>query len=182
MKKYVAAALLCATPALADMPVLFGTARVQDGPQAAGFLGTHQVGASLTAAKFGGELAWLQWDRRVELRLGWRTELLAEGPLFLSWRGAGALIGGFAPFDFGGALHTGISAGFGADAFEVYAGAEAGVETRALLPWSLPLRGLWGARVRLDWFELSAQARVTASPPAAGLSRIEGLIVLARLL
>lgn len=185
MKKYaavVAALSTFATAAAADSPVLFGTARVQDGPQAAGFLGTHQVGLSLTAAKFGGELAFLPWDRRLELRGGWRTELLLSGPMSLSWRAAGALIGGFAPFDLGAGVYTGVSTGFGGDPFEVFVGAEAGLETRLGLAFAVPLRGVGGVRVRADLFELSAQARVTTLPFASGLARIEGLLVLSRLL
>lgn len=185
MDKYAAVVVaLTVLPAAvrADSPVLFGTARVQDGPQAAGFLGTHQAGLALTAAKFGGELAFAYFDRRLELRGGWRTDLLLAGPLFLSWRASGAVFGGFAPFDLGAGVFTGVSTGFGGDPFEVFAGAEVGVETRLGLLFALPVRGVAGVRLRADLFDLSAQARVTTLPLGSGLSRIEGLLVLARLL
>lgn len=163
-------------------PVLLGPARVQDGPQAAAFAGTHQVGAAFTFARFGAELAYLQWDRRLELRAGWRADLLAAGPVFLSWRAAGALVAGVAPLDLGARLSTGLSAGLGGDPFEAYAGVEAALELRLRLALAVPLRAIAGVRVRAGLFELGAQARLTAVPGVAWVSRVEGLVVLSRLL
>ena len=185
MEKFGAAAfavaLLLGTAALADSPVIFASARVQDGPQAAGFLGTHQAGLSFTFARYGAELAFQYFDRRVELRGGWRLELL-RGPVFAAWRVCGGALFGFAPFDLGAGASTGLSAGVGGDPWEAYLGAEAGVETRVRDPLSFPLRGILGVRVRAEWFDLSVQARWTVLPPVPAPSRIEGVLLLSRLL